>query len=105
MASVKENLIAAKALIDTPAKWVRGDYRDTVTGCMCAIGSVARAMELSPGKVEASTFEGKALALALPEGWERDTVAIVEFNDDPTTTHADVMAMFDRAIAAQGDRP
>ncbi|CDP50680.1 hypothetical protein [Devosia sp. DBB001] len=46
--------------------------------------------------------EHRALLAALPDGWSPDALsAIPDFNDDDTTTHADIMALFDRAIAAQ----
>lgn len=101
--SVKENLIAAKALIDTPEKWGREEYLDSVTGCMCVIGSVAATMGIAEADVEVSTAEGKSLARALPEGWERDTYGVVKFNDHPDTTHADIMSLFDRAIESCED--
>jgi hypothetical protein len=39
-----------------------------------------------------------ALVAVLPVGF--GSTLISEFNDDPDTTHADVLALFDRAIAA-----
>jgi hypothetical protein len=45
---------------------------------------------------------------ALPQPWgvlKHPGYAVGEFNDHPTTTHADIMALFDRAIAAQPVQP
>lgn len=100
--SVRENLIAAKALIDTPEKWGREEYTPN-PGCFCVIGALCEAMALSPATIEAESAEARALALALPEGWERNGWYLPNFNDDPTTTHVDIMALFDRAIAAQDE--
>jgi hypothetical protein len=98
--TVKDNLIAAKALIDTPEKWGREDYTPR-PGCFCVIGALCEAMKLSPATVEASSDEARALALSLPEGWEKNGWYLPNFNDAKDTTHADIMALFDRAIAAQ----
>lgn len=88
--SLKDDLIAAKALIDTPEKWRKGSFG--WAGCYCAAG----ALRLVLGQnFEVSEAWG-ALWGALPPG-ER---GVVSFNDDPSTTHADIMALFNRAIEA-----
>lgn len=95
MATVKENLIAAKALIDTPEKWGKEAYSPK-PGCFCALGAIAAVHESDP---EQYIFvEDRALCAAL--GVAR-TAQVAEFNDDPATTHADIMALFQRAIDAQ----
>lgn len=92
--SVKDDLIAARALIDTPEKWGKGDntYLRT-SGPACAHEACRRA---SP-----ETHEGlrQALRAALPSGW----ISTPAFNDHPDTTHADIMALFQRAIDAASD--
>lgn len=102
MATVKENLIAAKALIDTPDKWVKHHFG--FDGCMCALGALGRALGVDPsddmGPNEA------ALGGALPAGFQSNTnlslgTKVANYNDHPDTTHADIMALYDRAIAAQ----
>lgn len=102
--SVKKNLIAARALIDTPEKWVKIEYEDH--GCFCALGALGRVMGRDPsgdlGEVEI------ALGRALPPDFKLSAVLslgtnVVMFNDHPDTTHADIMAMFDRAIEACND--
>ena len=93
MASVRENLIAAKALIDTPEKWCKGAYEHL--GCYCALGALGMAEKGSPTRYSLDGMRGLRVWVQLP------FTSVSAFNDDPTTTHADVMALFDRAIAAQ----
>lgn len=104
--SVREDLIAAKALIDTPEKWIKGQYADH--DCLCALGAARMAFfgSLSGHNRRADGWSGDhnpvAMALdnALIDKWAAESVE--HFNDHPDTTHADIMALFDRAIAAQG---
>lgn len=118
-----EFLRAAKAVIDTPEKWIKGDLarkadrtlachpmsKEAV--CFCMLGAQDRVYwEAVPGH----TYDGvlvrtkdaaqHALQRALKAGgsWR----SIPNFNDLRTTTHADVMAVYDAAIAereSQGD--
>lgn len=90
MATVKENLIAAKALIDAPEKWVKGmPQPDKKKFCaMAAIGAVCNEWSGPRG----------ALLAALPD---RFVGGVMDFNDHPDTTHSDIMALFQRAIDAQ----
>ena len=100
MASVKENLIAAKALISTPDKWLQGDLRDEDFTCFCAIGAI----ETAGGYVgRAGTLFGspEVAALTNASGFQHWS-GLAGFNDDEATTHADIMDLFDRAIAAEG---
>jgi hypothetical protein len=89
MTSVVENLKAAKALIDTPEKWGKDSFCSN--GKRCAFGAL-----IGVGAFKAP--EIRALELAHPEG---TFGAVASFNDAPDTTHADIMALFDRAIAAE----
>jgi len=80
-----ENLIAAKALLDTPEKW------DSM-GIIGAINSVA-------GSGSASYFDvRKALMKELDRG---RATSLIMFNSARQTKHKDIMGLFDRAIAAQ----
>jgi hypothetical protein len=99
---ISEVLEQAKALISTPAKWTKGQYAKDGRGhaagdgkgqtpvCWCAVGAVQVAAENDQQAEQA----WRVLYAALH--YERSVVA---FNDDETTTHADVMRMFDDAIA------
>jgi hypothetical protein len=82
--SLKDDLIAAKKLIDTPEKWAE----DTLPK------AVIQAIDLNPARWTAARV---ALLAAIP-----GHPSLVAFNYDPATTHADVMALFDRAIEAAG---
>lgn len=102
MATVRENLIAAKALIDTPEKWGKGDFTPA-PGCFCTFGAIAaiNGFRFGVDKYPPTYAEDMAIARCLPEGWAARVDVVPDFNDDPSTTHADIMALFDRAIAAQ----
>lgn len=103
MATVRENLIAARALIDTPEKWGKGEYEPR-PGCYCMAGAIfaAKGERYDPWELGESP-ESKAIKQALDEVSDgpRFWHSYVEYNDDPATTHADVMALFQRAIDAQ----
>lgn len=99
--TLRDDLIAAKALIDTPEKWGKGNYLNAA-GCLCALGAVRKAIYGSPYGGAKGDWVGdlnpaaNMLADMLPEGeW-----SVSDFNDKPATLHPDIMAMFDRAIAA-----
>lgn len=91
------NLIAARALIATPEKWLKG-MLDNNAGCYCAMGAV-RQIAVQPEHQRlwrvSQTDEYKLLCRALPKPY----FGIPGFNDARETTHADVLALFDRAIA------
>lgn len=94
--STRDDLIAAKALIDTPEKWGKGMGRAPAN--LCALDTCERVCKQERGYAWARLESMvRALRGALPPGRE---AAVYQFNDDPSTTHADIMALFDRAIAA-----
>lgn len=93
-----EILIAAKALIDTPDKWIKGRYAATASGqtigpdekaatCFCSMGAIHRISE---------NFDDASRAVIALEKNIPSDLGIISFND--YKTHAEVMAMFDRAI-------
>jgi len=103
---VREDLIAAKALIDTPEKWGKGldsftrSYGTSPIGATCAMGACNAIAHVRSGYFGHRNdglfiLLAKALRAQLPVGR-----SVPDFNDAPTTTHADIMALFDRAIAA-----
>ena len=95
-----ETLKAARQLISDPAKWTQGvqardehgeqvPHSDRAAYCFCIMGAVNRVKPLWK-KLDA--------LLALSKITRRDFAASVpEFND--THTHAEVLALFDAAIA------
>lgn len=100
--TVKEVLIAARAKIADPANWTQHDYArrkcgyavnptSTYAECWCAIGALAA--------VIGDTVRAEK---SVPYFELRDAMGldIDDFND--THTHAEVLAKFDEAIAAQG---
>ena len=92
----------ARSYIDTPRHWIKGSYAQTLTGrtigpcqplaaCFCSVGAILRAAN-----------ELRTLPIAGLEtigGFIPTNQTLHWFNDDPATTHADVLALFDKAIA------
>ena len=93
--TTKEVLIAAKALIDTPEKWCKGSYQ-TIDGRYCAVGAADTA---SPPVLAVREEVYDALVDTMPRWYISRRYIASSFNDARKTTHADVMAWFDRAIA------
>jgi hypothetical protein len=98
VSNLKDDLIAAKALIDTPEKWLK-DAADDFEAC-CALRAIERVHGTGFSSYSKHP-EYAALQDALPPEWVRDNPdrPVGVYNDHPTTTHADIMALFDRAIA------
>lgn len=104
MTKTSEILIAAKAKIADPANWTKGTYARAFDGVpvsstsraacrFCPMGALS-----SLGAMTNVRYAGDVIDIL--EGQipgEFDTIA--DFNDSKRTTHADVMALFDRAIA------
>lgn len=108
---VAQFLERARNVIAQPATWtqcaeartmggegVDGYYESAVQ--WCAVGALAKARttydikSLSPVRtISALSFD--MLRAVLPEDWE----TVSGFNDFHQTTHADIMALYDRAIA------
>jgi hypothetical protein len=84
----KEVLIKAKALIDTPEKWCQGEFRHGPARC-------ARAAVCDTGAFFCERNAAEAVLRSTnPTGF------VTPYNDSKSTTHAGVMAWFDRAIQA-----
>jgi hypothetical protein len=103
-----EILIAGRARIDTPERWTRGDWARDANGvgveplspdavCFCAMGAV----DAAAASEEYAVYLRAVAALrdAIPKGLR--LISVPTYQDCDTTTHADVMAMFDRAIEAE----
>ncbi len=98
VSQVKLDLIAAKALIDAPEKWCQGttskSYPDGSIG-RCAFGAL---VAVNYRREDNRLFRGayNALLGEIPSSATMAT-SVERFND--THTHAEVMALWDRAIA------
>lgn len=103
--TVAETLRRAKALIDAPEKWTKGEFARNAKGrpclpreaaCFCTVG----ALVVACGPGQTSAFEKlRAHFTRLVGG------SIGTWNDAPERTHAEVMAAFDRAIEiAEGNQ-
>lgn len=99
--SVKEDLVAARALVATG--WTQGASALTVNGtetsprasnavCWCSVGAIFGGMQHASPDDEAQRFHLAKKAL-LPGG---DPLS--QWNDAPGRTQAEVIALFDRAI-------
>lgn len=104
--SAEEFLQTARARIDTEEKWVKGswtkggDYDSSDKSAMC-VGRAICGIRYSNGGAGPGEVV-KALAEEVPEKYRRagdPFGAFADFNDADETTHADVMAVFDRALA------
>lgn len=106
MTKTSELLRAAKAKIEDPKRWTKGDTaldsrgervgaRDATACCWCSMGALSAAGAIVPtGDDPATCMLRRCIMPRKPYG-----ASLVEFNDAPATTHADVMALFERAIA------
>jgi hypothetical protein len=98
MSQLAEDLKAAKALIADPARWCKGIARNQ----NCTMYAVSVVAGQGSGAYRFTRCD-EALRQALPRTIQLPfggAHPIVAFNDAPETTHADVLALFDRAIAA-----
>lgn len=87
--SVRDDLIAAKALIDTPDKWQDREM------------SVIQAVAVATRGQEAYTRAKAALFAQIPREFVRSSVFdALHAYDKSAPSHAAVMALFDRAIEA-----
>jgi hypothetical protein len=101
MITARKILIAARAKIERPEAWTKGRYARDKNGegtipnsrhavCWCAIGAVhaASPSDTAPALTQLNRF--------VPGG-----EATYTYNDFPETTHAEILALYDRAIAAE----
>lgn len=100
-------LVAARAKIDSPDKWTKGNFAADEFGnrahvdspsatCWCLDGSLVHAARVHLGSLGEAR---DVVEMALSD--DDDTaLSIWEFNDGKDTTHAEVMAVLDAAIEA-----
>lgn len=93
-------LIKARAKIADPANWGKGHRGNSEYGhrplSSCCAAEAIEDVEMA-GKTRRAAYRAleRAAGLELPPLGS----AIVEWNDAPERTHADVLAAFDKAIA------
>lgn len=102
-----ELLTKARELISTPERWYQGGFGCDAEGRTVSAGAVAEGAACkwcSYGAIiTAGQNTGSLEALSALEAVIRDgnnDVAVGPWNDAPERTHAEVLAAFDRAIAA-----
>lgn len=106
-----EVLRKARALIEKPECWTKGVFARDAEGrelepnnwaatCFCSLGALAHASGCAPGAVSLRVLRTLAAQIGDPT-FPRTEVA--DFNDAPERTHAEVLAAFDKAIAAEGE--
>jgi len=97
----RDVLIAARAIIADPAMWYQGGWsasgaKYNLSEPCCAECAIFRADADHNGVVVSAYRAISAMQVFTPHHRRIDI-----FNDAPTTTHADIMAVFDRAIAGE----
>ena len=92
-----EVLRGARALIDSPSKWLKGSPVGRGTHRNCAISAlcVARGVEYGSPSISAKDTEAWPEYVALANACGNKMVG--DWND--SHTHAEVLALFDKAIA------
>jgi hypothetical protein len=93
-----EILTAARELISVPERWTQGDYAKDKDGRSCLEDDEGAVCYCSVGAISKVRFSSVALEFLAREAGGY----IPDFND--THTHAEVIAAFDRAIAAAKER-
>jgi hypothetical protein len=97
----------ARGLIAADGGWTQGAYARVLSGtgcdplapfarCWCAAGALmaaARTLDLDPGALLEARHR-------LHAQLDRRAADLESFNDHPRTSRADVLALFDRALAA-----
>jgi len=97
---VSKVLRQAKAVIATPDKWCK-DFLE-IHGRHCFFGALNMAHHGQHVWTTEAFALGEKIAamIALPRrAGISDITAVVDFNNAQTTTHEDIMNLFDRAIA------
>lgn len=104
---ISELLISAKALIDTPEKWIQNteamtaykeqvDCTHSLATCFCSLGAIGRVEYTN--KLEHNQDARDHLSHAMTGDYWR----IGNYND--SHTHSEVMAMWDKAIQLAKER-
>jgi|TARA_R110000744_G_scaffold42540_2_gene95978 hypothetical protein len=102
MSAAGNLLREAKALISDPKDWTQKGVYITPEGCLCSAGAINRAYNTSG---VAPDVADKAYVIMNKSVSKVSRIHHVNsYNDDPKTTHTDIMKLFDDA-AAMADEP
>ena len=102
--TIKQRLSAARALIDTPKKWIKGSNGRDAFGRPTAPNGRFVVSRCAFGALMGVCIIGKEyevvqhLMASLDRHGERLRYGLSGWNDEPERTHAEVMQAFDRAI-------
>lgn len=110
--TILENLKAARAIIKKPEHWAKyalaysklghpTDAEDPDAECFCAIGAMRRAYINAGAESVSAAIQAGISALVLANVlFKRElSYTLPTFNDLASTTHADILKLFDDAIA------
>lgn len=103
----------ARALIEQPKAWARGDMSTDRFGhqvplhsreaCrFCLYGALLRVLGMRSDDALPISVTSAVRRAILRRPYVRHEMHIVSFNDWPRTTHEDVLAVLDGAIAKEG---
>lgn len=106
--SAVETLTKVRELLASPERWTQGffardsagticNFADANAACWCLSGALARVLpEDTDEHEERYDAAGEYLQAALPE--RSRTAGYIAWQDKPQRTHAEVLALVDRAI-------
>jgi len=104
--TTKQVLIAARALIDAPEKWTKGESARRANGLPTTVHSPDACQFCIEGAIRTASGEPtRPLAYigaiaAFSEAADRPCQPAFAYNDAEATTHADILGALDKAIAA-----
>jgi hypothetical protein len=102
-----ELITAAREILSDPNRWHKGFLESFDGAKVCMLGALDRAsgnylLRSNPARVGVENL----IEAHLPGGvsaWRgKDLVPIAAFNDDPATTHEDVLTLLDKTLADLG---
>jgi hypothetical protein len=92
----------AKALIADPKDWTQEGVYMTDDGCMCAAGALNSAYTLTELDDFTVDTAYRCIKTCLKKVYPYALIGT--YNDDPKTTHSDIMNLFDDAAAMADER-
>lgn len=90
----------ARLLIANPDNWIKGKLSNADETCFCAMGALCHTRDRLPDlRVSTQAFNA-AESLLDKQAIRRAGANYVTYNDLESTTHADILSLFDEAIEA-----